>query len=77
MAYAGATPDIGGKPVVGEGGEMWMEFVVDEMEFCVAGQTWDDFGSLLHSSNLRADCWQAGIGIHTGWISAHNKAPVV
>lgn len=39
---------------------MWMEFVVDEMELCVAGQTWDDFGSLLYSSKLRTDCWQAG-----------------
>lgn len=33
MSYAGATPDIRGKRVVGrEGGEgvRWMEFVVDE-----------------------------------------------
>lgn len=40
VAYAGATPDICGKAVVwGRGGGVrWMEeFVVDEMELCVAG----------------------------------------
>lgn len=55
MAYAGATPDIRGKPVVGGGGVRWMEFVVDEMELCVAGQI---LGAC--SSTSRAECWQAG-----------------